>query len=212
MAVAYPIAADLKSFLENAGLTVATALNTWLGPAIVGAAADFEAETGRRMLAVTQTRYFDPPSDPRGLLRLEDDLSTFTSLAVGGIAQVLDTDFRLLPLNAVARGKPFDAVQFLVKRWVPLPAAAWFGSIAIAGNWGMGSDIPDAVWLAVLAGGAVRMLPQLERALTGGLIRWTEPSGVSEEYGRDSLAALRESWNELYQSEVRRYRRVTVGV
>lgn len=158
------------------GININAGLATWL--ATMGAAVkQYIDETcstegvGRRWFddADTETtRYFDG----NGLTRLYvDDLRSVTSLvasitAGNGVTLVLNTDYFLYPLNAVADSKPYEYIE-LANPAFNLPANSRITTgvaqayiffegqrnIAITGKWGYNAasgSRPDLITLAAL--------------------------------------------------------------
>ncbi len=174
MPASYPDGTALQDFLQP----VADALRITL-PAginyqsrIDSARQKFEGQIGRRILATTQTRSFDPPISPRLLLDLRTDLLSVSTLTVQGVAQVADTDYWLEPFDATQDGKPYRRVEFAVARWgyagSPITAALR-KCIVIAGLWGFSATVPDQGYDAILAQGAIDCYPELALAVSHGL-------------------------------------------
>lgn len=203
---AYPTAADLQAFLEAAGLTT-TGLD--LATAVQAGRQRFERETGRRMLAVTQTRTFDPPTNPTGTLNLRADLVLASSVSVAGVA-LAATEYQFLPHNAVTDGQPFTMIRFQ-RRWYGPLEWSQLGTVSITGSWGFAAAIPDDAWTAMLQAAALDRLPQIGTALSEGLISWKE-ADVEERYGDNPLSGLSAEWKSGYAAAATRYRKVQVGV
>jgi hypothetical protein len=219
---AYPTMIDLGAWLQDAGFTAAAVANLDLETAAAAGIATFEQAVGRRMLATTQTREFDLPSHPRGILDLRADLASLTSVTVSGTAQVLNTDVRLREPNAADEGRPYWGLQFY-RRFYPTsyPLAAW-GQVVVTGLWGYAATIPDDVWQAMLAAAGLSLFPYLAQEFSRGAITYKEQD-VTEEYGKDPMGSFRDNWSlALYgppgpggiqgcSGVVGRYRRVTMS-
>ena len=174
MPAGYPDGTALQDFLQP----VADALRVTLPAGIKyqsridSAKQKFEGVIGRRILATTQTRSFDPPISPRLLLDLRTDLLSVSSLTIQGVAQVAATDYWLEPFDAPQDGKPYRRVEFAVARWGwagPPITAALRRCIVITGSWGYSATVPDQVYDAILAQGAIDCYPELALAVSRGL-------------------------------------------
>jgi hypothetical protein len=193
----YPNGEDLETFLTAAGFSSTRLATLDLESGAAAGVATFEQATGRRMLAISETREFDLPEHPRAILDLRADLASLTTVAVSGTGQTLGTDVRLLPVNAADRGRPYRMLQF-ARRFYPVatyPQPSW-GAVAVTGLWGYGTTIPEDAWLAMLALGALQLHPLLAQAELGGLESWTE-GDVTERYGSDPLGSLRVNWTTI---------------
>lgn len=219
---AYPTDLELAAWLETAGFSADLIASLDLEAAMAAGIRTFEERTGRRFLATSETREFDLPTHPRGILDLKADLSSVTSLTVQGTAQVAGTGYRLLPTNAADDGRPYAQVQF-ARFWRPTwPVAAVWGAVSITGLWGWGATIPDDVWQGMLQSAGLVLFPQIAQSQSGGLEMWSE-ADVTERYGADPLGSLRSNWRAfLYGGDSKNgvegqggivgiYRRVQVG-
>lgn len=205
---AYPRGRDLETLLTAAGFSsIPTGID--LSRAVAAGVQAFEHAVGRRMLAETGTRNYDPPTSGReSFLPFGADLwGTPTSVTFNGTALTLNTDYRCFPENADQSGKPFTALRFARVWYAPLNTAHW-GAIAVTGKWGYGASIPEDAYEAMLCRAAYLVLPQLTHNLTGGFTSFHEDD-VSEDYGGNPLDYLRKQWNDTYNHTVRRYKRVT---
>lgn len=191
---AYPTQIDMSAWLQDAGFSPSAVAPLDLASAIAAGIATFESASGRKMLATSQTREFDLPDHPRGILDLRDDLASLTSVTVSGTGQVVGTDVRLLEPNAADQGRPYWGLQF-ARRFYPVtsyPQPSW-AAIAVTGLWGYGAAIPDDAWQAMLALAGVALFPYLAQAQSGGVEMWSEQD-VTERYGADPLGSLRNNW------------------
>lgn len=192
---AYPTAAELAAFLVAAGFssTFVAALDTTTFAA--AGAAQFEREADRRMLAVTQTREFDPERvSPRGFLDLRADLAAATSVAWSSQSYAVGTDVRLFPLNAVDDGRPYSGLSFPYwRRFYPVSYPILPPLITVVGDWGYGATIPEDAWVGMMAYAGLLLFPQIVQRSTGGMEAWTE-ADMSERYGINPLQGLRMGW------------------
>lgn len=192
---AYPTAADLEAFLIAAGFSTdfVAALDTTTFAA--AGASQFEREADRRMLAVTQTREFDPYSvSPNGFLDLRQDLAALTSVSWNTQSYVVGTDVRPFPLNAADDGRPYSGLTFgLWRRFYPTSYPLLPPLITVGGDWGYGTTIPDDAWIAMMAFAGLLLFPQIVQRATGGMEAWTE-ADMSERYGINPLQGLRMGW------------------
>ena len=228
---AYPAAADLTAFLAGTGLDVPDSLD--LQDKCDEAAAEWESRVGWFPYLATDTteapstRLFDPPgpaaasgrpSGVRGgkILCLEGGLLSLTSLSVGvvpdgsgdydgapgtqGSLLTNNLNFFLRPQNAAARGLAWTEVEFLCPiRGVPQ-------SVAVAGVWGRVTEIGDDVWNAVRQYAAFLAVPELQIAISSGLVKIDDAQYAS---GADmplpTLAAL---WEKKFLTAARRKKRI----
>ena len=167
------------------------------------ARAQFERDTGRRLLAVQGTRTF---TTPRGrVLDLGADLAGSPVVTVGGITKTAGVDYQLLPLNADLDGEPWWGIQFIV----PFNSVP-FATIGVAGLWGLPS-YPDDAWEAILSRAGVMCLPVIQKLMTGGAIFLRE-GDMEKKWGEKPFDAIREAWESVYESAVDSLSRKTVGV
>lgn len=199
MAIAYPTRVDLGEWLQDAGFSASALANLDLTTAAAAGVATFEQATGRRFLATTQTREYDPCRvSPRGVLDLKADLAALTSVAYGSTSYVVGTDVRAAPLNAPDDGRPYAWLEF--GHWRRFYAATFplATLITVVGSWGYGTTIPDDAWQAMLAAGGLHLFPYLAQEFSRGALTYKEQD-VTEEYGPDPMGAFRTNWmTQLY--------------
>ena len=207
MPATYPTESDLERYLIATGIVNSAPQSPFtfldLNQLVLAAKNNFEGRIGRTILATTQTRIYDPPSFPRVMLPLVDDLAQMTSLSVTGVVKILNADYFLRPENADVQQKPFNLVEFAVPIYGPRKC------ISITGFWGYSLAIPDGPHQSILARAAYLAQPQLAAAVSRGLVSWKEDD-VSETYGTDPLGFLRDQWDQLYEGGVEKFRKVTV--
>lgn len=233
MPASYPDETALADFLSGLplpGMAEAAAALDLAG--FAAAAADqWEDETGWfPFLAdgADSARVFDPPSDSR-LLPLAAGLLSLTSLTVGwtgtgtGTAQTAGRQFRLLPQNADARKRPFDAVEW-VNGWFYGYSAAGqgqtlgfgtmanignglAGSIRIVGKWGRQTTLTDDVYQAVLRLGALLAAPSLSALIGGGLVERVAGDERERYSDKGALAVQIGEWQAVGDRAIDRYRR-----
>jgi hypothetical protein len=119
-----------------------------------------EERTGRVFLApdpdVDETRYYDG----NGLIRLPiDDIRELTSVVVGGETLTVDEDFYLYPLNATAKGKPYEWLELIqeVSGNNRNPRSNWHyvfepiqRNVAVTGKFGYSATVPEPIKVACL--------------------------------------------------------------
>lgn len=194
---AYPTGAELAAYLVAAGFTSAfvAALDTTTFAA--AGASEFEREAGRRMLAVTQTREFDPCRvGTNGFLDLKADLASLTSVAWNTTAYTVGTDVRAFPLNAADDGLPYSGLSFGYWRRFSGYGYPFPPLISVAGDWGYGATIPEDAWAGMLAFAGMLLFPQIVQRRTGGMFEWTE-ADMREAYGNNPLQGLRAGWQAI---------------
>jgi hypothetical protein len=206
----YPDHTDLSAFLAAHNLSV-TALDTGtLADAAAAGVDAVERRCGRTFLATSQTRAFDPPGNPNGVMDTRDDLAAVTAISYQGTAMAAGTDYRAEPYDALSKGQPYNRIRFVKRLWYWPIDDTLRASISVQGLWGYGSTIPPAVWSAMLAEAGLSLMPELAHALAAGMVRWTE-ADVTEEYGAKPLAYLAGYWGQI-SARAERFRRVTVGL
>lgn len=98
------------------------------------------------------------------------DLREITSLTIDGLAQTLDTDYYLYPLNAAAEDRPYEWIELIQPEtsWansnprrgnvIPYIFEPLQRSVEVVGKWGFSETPPDDVKVAVmkLVGGIIK--------------------------------------------------------
>jgi hypothetical protein len=176
---------------------------------VLRAAQDFERDAGRKMIAVSDTRTFDPPSNRYGRL-FTGDMTAVTTITFATQTLVVTTDYLAQPAQNPARGLPYFWIDFF-RRWGgPTPWAQREG-LSITGLFGYAAQIPYDVWQAVLAKATVQMLPALMMQRSRGFKAWSE-ADVHQDYGEKAPALLwGGQWDLLYQTAVARYKNAGLG-
>lgn len=184
-----------------------------LGTAVLAGIQAFEADTRKFLATADQTRYFNLPTNPRGFIDLKADLASLTSVAIQGVTQVLNSEYRMLPEDADEEQVPWSHLQFS-RRWIfPLE---WTNvrAVTVVGKWAYGATpgngIPEDAWNAMLMAGILLKLPMLAARQTRGVVSWGE-ADVNESYGQDAFKGLFTLWDEQLRRAYRRYDWVTVG-
>lgn len=159
----------------------------------------------------TEARRFASPY-PSNLLDLNGGLVTITRVTVGvtytvssGADYTVNQHYRLLPRDAAPRRKPWTQIEFIYGM-----VGYDSGEIEVTGEWGYCTDdnLPSAARRGVLAMAAMDLLPQMNRALSQGLVRWTE-GDVTKQYATpDQLAA---GWQSVVEGAIMPYRRLRIG-
>lgn len=212
----YPDGVALAAFLESHGITLSAAQDALTEGAASAAAYEFEKATYRRMLPGTAaTRYFSPPVDGHTLPipELSANPSAVTYTPPGGSAEtlVLNTDYWLLPDNALDQGKPIDEVEFL-QVWGSRDNSLR-RAIAITGLWGYAATLPEDVWQAVCMRAAYGLWSQVTLATTGGVLGWKD-GDRSVDYGVERWNSMLSTWcgndgsGGVWGQTVARYRRI----
>lgn len=204
MAAAYPIASDVQALLTATGLVSGTPTVT---AELASAIAEFERLTGWRPFLAegTDATYrFDPP-EWGSKLWLPCGFATITGVTVGvshdsvGTALTVDEDYRTLPENAAASGRPFDGIEFYVS------CAGGPGSVRIAGKRGFSTTVPDDAWLAIA-----------QRAASLAMTRNAGASAVSSKIEQGDLtmqgggSGFVERWDGAFAAAVATYRKIEV--
>jgi hypothetical protein len=219
---AYPIVADLDSYLRALGILSDADLAAFLAnvdlEGLIEAAVDaWEMDTGWIPFLRDSTpvsRRFDPPGPNRrtvsrgghnrldlaaGLLEVTAFVTGYSSTDAG-TAAVLEDDYWLWPANAAIENRPWTLVEFA--------ASSWGGpqSIQITGYWGYSATIPGDAWQAILRQAGLLAYSEITLQLTGGMVGWSE-ADVKEEYDLSPLELHRKAWQEQWDRAVNRYRR-----
>lgn len=168
----YPQGADLQAFLtpvaDACRITLPTSID--YQQRVDSARQMFESQIGRVLLATTQTRRFDPPTNVRSTVDLQTDLVSVTSLTAQGVVKTEGTDFLPGPDNATQDGKPFRWIEFLGGIYWPAPLPPQMRrSVVITGPFGYSLTVPTLGYDAILAQAAVNCYPDLALAISRGL-------------------------------------------
>lgn len=206
MPSAHPTGTDLKAFVvsENTGIDPTAAPYSgidWDGMATIGRQ-NFENNTGRTVLAVTGTRYYDPPTNSKGILPLNDDLMTVTSVTLAGSALVANTDYWLYPYDGGADRSPYNRIQFAQ----PYPfalVAANRRSLVIMGTWGYATSVLQDAFDAELCLAAIALSGGLLLGRFSGATEWRE-GDVSQ---KNDTTSLRQGWKARADMVVNSYKR-----
>lgn len=192
---AYPTGSDLAAYLLAAGFTATFVAALDTDTFAAAGASQFERECDRRMLAVTQTREFDPARvTASGFLDLRADLASLASVAWNGVSYAVGTEVRAFPLNAADDGRPYSGLTFGVwRRFYPMSYPLLPPLVTVTGDWGYGATIPEDAWAGMLAAAGLLLVPQIIQRRTGGMESWTE-ADMTERYGTNPLQGLRTGW------------------
>lgn len=146
---------------------------------------------------VNETRYFDPPS--ANLLDLDGGLLQLVALATeqqydatandslsAGVSQQNLRDFRLKPLNAAAKGKPYTYMEI---GWYPRGVT---GSIAVTGEWGFctSATMPAGARRGILALAADLLMPQISFQVSRGGLSMLQRGDETKRWDLSTLAEL----------------------
>jgi len=228
---AYPYAAELGAFLYSSGLISAapTAQQSQLffDEAINAAVAEWERETGwvPFLSGASQTRTYDPPGPSPGNVQgpvgvfygvnsvggsrklfLNAGVRSVTTVKVGvtltsaGTALTQNQDFWLRPQNATNYDRPFTYIEF------GYPQYGSPQSITVTAPFGFGSTVPDDAWLAIMKKSAKHLVPMLQTAQFGGLLKWAD-ADASEQYREKPFQSLINSWDAQNAPVIGRYQR-----
>lgn len=218
----YPTAAELQAYLEAHGFTLTVGQIALCGSAITSAIADFEKRTDRRPLLAGGSdlvKQYDPPTmrlEGCSTLFLKRDLYSLTSLVYTptnstSTTLVEGTDFDLVPYDGgdVDEGRGVDRIRFYTHRWSEPIAYSLRKSLYLTGQWGTFGVLPDDVFLALLAGGAVGMGAALTYSLSGGRLSIAEKE-IKEDFGVEPARNLISGWSAQFEQAIRNYRRFSI--
>lgn len=214
-----PTGEDFANYLIGTGLLLTNETEEWsryidLEKHVNAAYLNFQHLTGRKFIAVTETRRFDPPTNANQTLDLGADIVSVTSLTVNGVAKTEGTDFLLSPQNNDKEGRPFFMVEFLTGVFTrPIPASQR-RCVAINGAWGFSLDVDDLVAECIFAGASILAYPQLALAISKGVMLWADKNErveFSHYADQGPLTSERKAWKETWANGVMTYLRHTVG-
>jgi hypothetical protein len=203
-----PIVEDLKDYLGAAGLysDPPSAIQSLLDlegalEAAIGKWNDLTHYWPFVSTGVSETRYFDPPNShildlDGGLLQMislatEQQYESNSSNAVNnslsvGVTQQNLRDFRLKPLNATNKGKPYTYMEVGWYGW------GVSGSIAITGEWGFctAANLPAAAKRGMLALAADLLMPQITFQISRGGLKMLKRGDEEKQWDVKSLATV----------------------
>lgn len=214
MPTAWPTVAELQAAYESQGLIAPDGMQVHINAAIdrweslSGWKPYFPVDAGTHANDDTPATFsYDPPEHGYTTLWLLQPWKTITTVVTGysttyaGTTQTLNTDYRVLPLNASATGKPIIAIEFAT-----YPSGGW-GSIRITGIPGV-SEIPEDVWLAVR-----------DEAMRTSIIEVMQGESTASElrqgpfqikFDTDEGRSKLDRWNQQFLNVARRHMRITV--
>lgn len=156
-----PTDSDIQAFVTNAGILLPS------GYSFAGIAAlaykVWEEATGRTPFLASGTPFsqsYDPPGGKPGnlsswnvyggsrTLPVMPGIVTVSSVTINGQAQVFGTNYRLLPLNANSKSRPYDIVEFLTPCYGPQ------SSVVIVADFGYFDTIDADAWFGIVKLGA----------------------------------------------------------
>ncbi len=221
---AYPTGADLSAYLVSIGLlSTAQAASLDLDARMNAAVAQWERRTGfiPFLAGAATTRYFDPPGPNRrtgrigltrggearldlmgGLVGEPSSVITGYSIHSTGSTLTAQDQYCLLPRDNPARSLPYLEIEFISSQW------GGPGSIAILGQWGYSTTVPDDVWQALLEYGAWLAVPDVTGLRTRGILEWEDIARVR--YGDDPLAHFRKQWRAALDEILSSYQRIVL--
>jgi len=199
--MAAPTAADLAAVLVVADVLDSvpesnTEQYAMLTRAMAVAVQRFADETGWNPFeSESQTRKFT--MDGGNTLILDQGLLEVTELLVGTTAYTEDTDFWLLPANAIGDGVCATMIEFNSRIYTTR------NGLTIEGNWGRMSTYGNAEREALLAGGAIIAGANLQ-GISGVFGPVTEfvQGEVKQKLKEDSLWGLFDNWSRTWKQVV----------
>lgn len=207
--MAWPTSTDLLNFLKASRL-VATTPTVWqalldLDTALASAIEQFE--TGTHYLpfladTVATARKFTP--EGLCLLDLDGGAIEVTAVALDGTALILDTDFFLMPANALVQGKPYTSIEF------DEPLFGKRNSLVVTAKWGFAAVLPAKAKTTVLAGAATILSPQIASGMAAGLIRFTQ-GDETKEWGSQPLGGITMGWQSQFETGITFYKRTRMA-
>lgn len=213
----FPADSDIQIFVQGAGLPIPPGYS-FAGYG-VKAQREWEHLTGRTPFiggsSFAQT--FDPPGSHPATLAYAaiyggarvlpvrpGCIGNPVSVSIGGVMKILNSDYRMLPLNAAQRGRPYEMIEF----FYPIYSAA--SSIVIEADWGFADSIDQDVWFDVLKlGGALVAQDLLEGIFASPSTHRTIDGEVLTQ---DSFRDLGQAWSAQAQRGAEFYKFKFVGV
>jgi hypothetical protein len=221
---ANPTATDLRDKLIAAKLftnpPTTQELLIDLDSAIGGAIINFQDQSGFTPFladSVDSTHYFD--GDGSYIVDLDGGFVAITSVSVNSVVGTLNTDYRTMPLNAVAKGRPITYLSFargFFGRLRPYPA--WQGQtapVSVTGKRGAFVAIPDNAWNAMLSLACISLAADIERLIANGAIKSWKSGTTEEEYNQNPFKSMIAGWQgvvDLALSRSSGNRRSTMGI
>jgi hypothetical protein len=183
----YPVGADLIAYLQASGIVPTPVPIPLLGvdwnSRQLRAVNQFEDQTGRKWIAQSATKIYDPPLNVKGILDLKSELIQLTSITVQGQPIVLNTDFYLGPNNndQLATPQPWTYIEFL--NYFPSPGWPYIRrSISVTGLWGFSVTLPERCWGAMLDFGAYLSYPDLSLYVYQGRAKYKLDGALEEDF------------------------------
>lgn len=220
----WPTLADIEARLSDMGLTPPADATT--NALIAAAVAAWDDATGYEPFLGTgddETRYLTGEGSlidfgggitavPTSLTinGYYNDAGTYT----GGTALVVNRDYQLLPLNALAKGKPYTYAK-LKRSYVwgiaqTFPHGSGEGGVKIVASFGYAETVPADAWEAVMDYILNGLLIQSGVAISGGLSEWAE-ADTRERYGAEGpIPSAVNFFETRHKATLLRYRRITV--
>lgn len=208
----YPQPSDLTTLLNSLNLGI-DSTNLDLATAVDSARQEFEGDCGRVMIATTQTRYYDPPTNLKGVLILDNDLLTIASLVYNGTTLVQNTDYWIAPYNSGVDSSPIKRIEFNL-RWQTL-SPPLKRSIVITGTWGYASQCPILAWKAILYRAAWILRSQIALQIGGGTVErmaGDERQKYQSGSGASAISSAADDWAKVYDEAVEKYSRREAGL
>ena len=205
---AWPTATDVTAKLQAAGITAAS-LGTEIATAVNSAPAQYESRTRRRFMPYTATNYYAPPSGQNPCVSLGADLLSVTGVTLWGnalMANVQPGGYILQPQNYANQGYPYFAIQLTgwVNGNVISSNVPWNQALAVTGQWGYASLIPDDAWEGVLCRMCAIVRDTYVEAISKSETKTSVGQGdLTDEW--DAAKGAYKQWMSDYTSAVNQY-------
>lgn len=212
---AYPVDADISTFVADAGITMPSG---FVFPGYAAAAsAEWEERTGWTPFlqdGSASARVFDPPGDIQqnrsagnifgggrilGLRAGVQDSASLTSVVAGGVTMVSGTDYRLAPLNAPSSKRPYSRIEFAVPLW------GAGSSVVVTAKWGSQAILAEDVWQALLRIGARMAVDDL---VPGVRLSFTTFKQGDETFTQGDPGKVSGAWESYVDRVISRYEMV----
>lgn len=233
---AYPRISDLMDFLSDAPFRETPSVQRLSGSVLAGIQL-IENKCSRHFLAgkkidntddLPATRIYDPPR-----LRTGPAYSSILDFGLNGDLARLDsvvfqvpgkdpetliegTDYRPMPQNDPARGKPYTYLE-TASRWrSPYPRSFWgsmsaWGSFFVTGLWGYATALPADVYQAMLSAASIHLFSStfVSAGVPVGIKSWTGLGGVQTVFS-DLLTARAVAWQANVDQVISTYERLGI--
>lgn len=219
MAADYPETTDLQAFVPS-GFTLPSEN---IQQAALNAAIDeWHRRTGFTPFMAAEeevTLSFTPAYERRGVIDFKGGFAAVPVVTYSDTELVLYADYELMPENAVERKRPYTYLRFLGNNpwgYGPLLTSSEDTRITVTGPFGFCpyGELPDDVWLAILAKAAANLSTNVTGGSTNSGIVAKQEGTTRIEYAQGGPYRTEvKEWNSLFETTLRTpgYKRTAVA-